>query len=186
MDLEKRICNFFPIISLWEVYVAMATKVPIQSVQKPYAAFPPTWIPYSSFNRPCTNKRPSPGLDVNGNFLDDFGGILRPLISAHYKKWRKKYTTICCELQNLFLDCQTYSSIFILVSNEMVNTGNHTATMLIFSVFCFPMITDDKKQVTGRLFIHACWLSSLNSLTWVVIFPPKNRARHFNTYHLSI
>ena len=35
--------------------------------------------------------------------------------------------------------------LVILVSNEMVNTGNHTVTMLIFSVFCFPMITDDKK-----------------------------------------
>ena len=32
-----------------------------------------------------------------------------------------------------------------MVSNEMVNTGNHTVTKLIFSVFCFPMITDNKK-----------------------------------------
>ena len=51
----------------------------------------------------------------------------------------------CCEFQNQLLDHQTYGTIFILVSNEMVNTENHTVTMLIFSVFCFPMITDDKK-----------------------------------------
>ena len=29
----------FSHISLWELYVAMTTRVPIQSVQKPYAAF---------------------------------------------------------------------------------------------------------------------------------------------------
>ena len=45
------------------------------------------------------------------------------------------------------LDHQRYWSIFIRISNEMVNTGNHTVTMLIFS---FPMITDDKN------FIHVC------------------------------
>ena len=43
MVLEKKTFKvFFPIISLWELYVAMANKVPIQSAQKPYAAFPPT------------------------------------------------------------------------------------------------------------------------------------------------
>ena len=46
---------------------------------------------------------------------------------------------------NFRICCLTYGSIFFLVSNEMVNTGNHTVTMLIFSVFCFPMNTDDKK-----------------------------------------
>ena len=34
---------FFPIISLMELYVAMANTVPIQSAQNPYAAIPPTW-----------------------------------------------------------------------------------------------------------------------------------------------
>ena len=38
-----------------------------------------------------------------------------------------------------------YRSLFICVSNEMVNTENRTVTMLIFSVFCSPMITDYKK-----------------------------------------
>ena len=31
-----------PIISLWELYVAMATRGPSQSARKPYAVFPPT------------------------------------------------------------------------------------------------------------------------------------------------
>ena len=41
--VSEKILNLkvFPIISLWELYVAMATRVPIQSAQKPYAAFPP-------------------------------------------------------------------------------------------------------------------------------------------------
>ena len=64
---------------------------------------------------------------------------------AYCKKWRKNDPTLCCKFQNLLLDHQTYRSNFILVSNEMVNTGNRTVTMMIFSVFCFPMITDDKK-----------------------------------------
>ena len=33
--------QLFPIITLWELSVAMETKVPIQSGQKPIAAFPP-------------------------------------------------------------------------------------------------------------------------------------------------
>ena len=32
----------FPIISQWELSVAMETRVLIQSAPKPYAAFPPT------------------------------------------------------------------------------------------------------------------------------------------------
>ena len=36
MVLEK-IFKVFPILSLWELYVAMATRVPIQSTQKHYA-----------------------------------------------------------------------------------------------------------------------------------------------------
>ena len=56
----------------------------------------------------------------------------------------------------MLLDHQTYESIFILVSNEMVNTGNHTVTMLFFSVFCCPVITGDKKtgySETKRLMV---------------------------------
>ena len=74
---------------------------------------------------------------IFGNFKVSIKGPLQ-------KKWRKNDTTLCCKFQNLLLDHQTYGSIFILVSNGMVYTGNHTVTMLIFSVFCFPMITDDK------------------------------------------
>ena len=40
MISETKIFKVFPIISLWELYVAMAARVPIQSAQKPYAAFP--------------------------------------------------------------------------------------------------------------------------------------------------
>ena len=32
----------FSLISLWELYVAMETRIPIRSAQKSYAAFPPT------------------------------------------------------------------------------------------------------------------------------------------------
>ena len=37
---SEKILKVFPIISLWELY-AMATRVPIQSAQTSYAAFPP-------------------------------------------------------------------------------------------------------------------------------------------------
>ena len=40
MALEKKIFKVFPSISLWEQYVSMATRVPIQSAKKTYAAFP--------------------------------------------------------------------------------------------------------------------------------------------------
>ena len=54
MDSEKKIFKVFPIISLWELYVAMATRVPIQSAQNPlyrlspnlmmlYMKFDPNW-----------------------------------------------------------------------------------------------------------------------------------------------
>ena len=49
---------------------------------------------------------------------------------------------ICC------FDHQTYGPIFILISNEMVNTVNHTVTMLVFSVFFFQL----RNQVTWWLF----------------------------------
>ena len=42
MVSEIEIFKVFPKISLWVLYVAMATRVPIQSAKKPYAAFPPT------------------------------------------------------------------------------------------------------------------------------------------------
>ena len=38
---EKMETSFFPIISQWALSVAMETRVFIQSVPKPYAAFPP-------------------------------------------------------------------------------------------------------------------------------------------------
>ena len=41
MVSEKFFFKFFPIICLWELYVATATRVPIQSAQKSYAVFPP-------------------------------------------------------------------------------------------------------------------------------------------------
>ena len=34
--------SFFPIINLVEIYFAMATRVPIYSVQNPYATYAPT------------------------------------------------------------------------------------------------------------------------------------------------
>ena len=72
---------------------------------------------------------------IFGQFLE----ILRPLIRVHCKKNGKNtiIPLICCKFQNLLVDHQTCGSIFILVSNEMVNTGNHTFTMLIFSLL-FP------------------------------------------------
>ena len=39
---EKKIFEVFPIISLWELYVAMATRIPILLAPKSNAAFPPT------------------------------------------------------------------------------------------------------------------------------------------------
>ena len=39
---QRRFLKVFPIISLGELYVAMAARVPTQSAQKPYAALPPT------------------------------------------------------------------------------------------------------------------------------------------------
>ena len=47
----------------------------------------------------------------------------------------KNDPTSCCKFQNLLLDCQSYKSIFIVVSNEMVNTGNCIATVLISMSF---------------------------------------------------
>ena len=38
----------------------------------------------------------------------------------------------------LLLDHQTYGSIFILISNEMVNTGDHTVTNIDFQCLLFP------------------------------------------------
>ena len=38
-NLSEDFFKVFPIISLWELYVATTTRVLIQSVQKPYAAF---------------------------------------------------------------------------------------------------------------------------------------------------
>ena len=38
--LEKKIFNVFPIVSLCELYVAMTTRVPIQTAQIPYATEP--------------------------------------------------------------------------------------------------------------------------------------------------
>ena len=59
-------------------------------------------------NSPCFNNSPSPGLDVkNGDFWDEILEILRPLIRAHCKKWRKKDPTLCCKFQNVLLDHQT-------------------------------------------------------------------------------
>ena len=40
MVSEKKIFKVFPIISLWELYVAMATRIPIRSAPKSYAACP--------------------------------------------------------------------------------------------------------------------------------------------------
>ena len=51
----------------------------------------------------------------------------------------------CRKILTLSNQTLFYKSKLYLVSNEVVNTSNHTVTMLIFSVFCFPMITDDKK-----------------------------------------
>ena len=63
---------------------------------------------------------------------------MRPL----KKKMERKIQPDAVIFQNLLLDCKTYRALFIWVSNEMVNTRNHTATMLIFSVFCSPVISD--------------------------------------------
>ena len=41
MVSEKKIFYVFPIITLWELSVAMETRVPIQSGPKPNATFPP-------------------------------------------------------------------------------------------------------------------------------------------------
>ena len=38
---EEDFFKVFPVISLWELYVSMAIRVPIQSAQKPYATYPP-------------------------------------------------------------------------------------------------------------------------------------------------
>ena len=45
MVSEKMLFKVFPIINLWNFYVAMATRVPIQSalIHVPYAAFPSTY-----------------------------------------------------------------------------------------------------------------------------------------------
>ena len=40
---EEVVFLSFPIISLWELYVAMETIIPIRSVRKSYAAFHLTW-----------------------------------------------------------------------------------------------------------------------------------------------
>ena len=42
MVSEKKIFYVFPIITLWELSVAMETRVPIRPGPKPNAAFPPT------------------------------------------------------------------------------------------------------------------------------------------------
>ena len=41
----------FPIISLWELSVAMETRVLIQSAPKPYAAFPPPQMLHLKFDQ---------------------------------------------------------------------------------------------------------------------------------------
>ena len=61
------------------------------------------------------------------------------------KMGRKNYPTLCCYFQNWLLDHQTY--------------GNHTVTLLIFSVFGSPMITDDKKPGVQVDFIDICLLT---------------------------
>ena len=38
--VSEKIFKVFLVISLWELYVTMATTAPIQSAPKPYAAFP--------------------------------------------------------------------------------------------------------------------------------------------------
>ena len=45
----------FPIISLWELYVAMDTRVQIQSAQNPYAAFLPYLMLYIKFEKKLAN-----------------------------------------------------------------------------------------------------------------------------------
>ena len=59
----------------------------------------------------------------------------------------------------------------------MVNTGNHAVTMLIFSIFCFPMITDDKKPGYTVAF-YICLLPVIFKLLTdgVVIFQPLIKA----------
>ena len=42
MVSEKKIFQVFPIITLWELSVAMETRVLIRSDPKPNAAFPPS------------------------------------------------------------------------------------------------------------------------------------------------
>ena len=40
MVSEKKIFQSFPILRLWELYVAITISYPIQSAQKPHAALP--------------------------------------------------------------------------------------------------------------------------------------------------